>query len=82
MLHSNDGFAIAEADLRLRGPGDLLGTRQSGLPSFVLGNPVHDKQIMTAAKNDAFTLWQADPTHLTMYKRMRDLLTNSCANKV
>lgn len=82
LLHSNDGFAIAEADLRLRGPGDLLGTRQSGLPSFVLGNPVHDKQIMTAAKNDAFTLWQADPTHLTMYKRMRDLLTNSCANKV
>lgn len=48
-----DGFAISEYDLQLRGPGDLLGTRQSGLPAFVLGNFEKDPAIMEAAVQDA-----------------------------
>ena len=53
LCRTNNGFEVAEEDLRQRGPGDILGTRQSGLPSFVLGNPVSDTRIMQAAKEDA-----------------------------
>ena len=48
-----DGFAISEYDLQLRGPGDLLATRQSGLPAFVLGDFEKDPAIMEAAVQDA-----------------------------
>ena len=53
LVRSNDGFEISSEDLRLRGPGDILGTRQSGLPDFILGNVVEDTKIMTTAKSDA-----------------------------
>jgi ATP-dependent DNA helicase RecG len=48
-----DGFAIARYDLEQRGPGDLLGTRQSGLPAFVLGDFANDPNILDAAWKDA-----------------------------
>lgn len=48
-----DGFEIARQDLMLRGPGDLLGTRQSGIPSFILGDCVADSNILEIARNDA-----------------------------
>ena len=50
---SNDGFYIAQEDLKLRGPGDIIGTRQSGLPSFILGDIMNDTLIVEAAKKDA-----------------------------
>lgn len=50
---SNDGFKIAYEDLKLRGPGDMLGIRQSGLPGLVLGNLFDDQKIIEAAKKDA-----------------------------
>ncbi|MBR2577518.1 MAG: ATP-dependent DNA helicase RecG [Erysipelotrichaceae bacterium] len=53
LCQTNDGFRISEADLRLRGPGDILGTRQSGLPAFILGNIFEDGRIIEAAKKDA-----------------------------
>lgn len=53
LVNSDDGFKIAEEDLRLRGPGDLFGTRQSGLPSLVLGNLITDANIIKVAKEDA-----------------------------
>jgi ATP-dependent DNA helicase RecG len=56
-----DGFEIAEADLRLRGPGDLLGTAQSGLPPLKLGNPLADHEMMRLARNAAFLLFERDP---------------------
>ncbi|MFV0480195.1 MAG: ATP-dependent DNA helicase RecG, partial [Anaerorhabdus sp.] len=48
-----DGFKIAWEDLKMRGPGDLLGTRQSGLPAFLLGNLVEDTAIIETSKKDA-----------------------------
>jgi ATP-dependent DNA helicase RecG len=53
LVQSNDGFDIAMKDLSLRGPGDLLGKRQSGLPHFILGDIVADQNILLTAKEDA-----------------------------
>ena len=53
MEETSDGFRIAEKDLELRGPGELLGTRQSGLPEFRVGNIVRDVQILEKARNEA-----------------------------
>lgn len=48
-----DGFAISQADLSLRGPGDLLGIRQSGISGFILGDIINDQAILATAKKDA-----------------------------
>ena len=53
LSQNNTGFDIARDALRLRGPGDILGTRQSGLPAFVLGNIVDDTKFIEASKKDA-----------------------------
>ncbi|OPG16172.1 ATP-dependent DNA helicase RecG [Ferroacidibacillus organovorans] len=53
LLSSQDGFALAERDLSLRGPGELLGARQSGLPTFSIGDPLADLRIMEAARDTA-----------------------------
>jgi ATP-dependent DNA helicase RecG len=58
---TSDGFDIAEADLRLRGPGDILGTAQSGLPPLKLGDPLADHELMRLARNAAFLLFERDP---------------------
>ena len=53
LVNSNDGFEISYEDLRLRGPGDILGTRQSGIPDFILGNVIEDSGIVNTARKDA-----------------------------
>ena len=53
MAQTNDGFKIAEKDLELRGQGELLGTKQSGLPEFRIGNIVRDQLILEMAKKEA-----------------------------
>jgi ATP-dependent DNA helicase RecG len=53
MAQTNDGFVIAEKDLEIRGPGELLGTRQSGLPEFRIGNLVRDRELLESAKREA-----------------------------
>lgn len=53
MEELSDGFAISRYDLQLRGPGDLLGTRQSGIPGFVLANVITDAKMLEAARKDA-----------------------------
>ena len=52
LVNTNDGFKVSYEDLRLRGPGDILGTRQSGLPAFVLGNLIEDERFITEARKD------------------------------
>jgi len=58
---TGDGFEIAEADLRLRGPGDMLGTAQSGLPPLRLGDLFRDADLMKLARNHAFLIFERDP---------------------
>ncbi|MDE6694625.1 MAG: ATP-dependent DNA helicase RecG, partial [Bacteroidales bacterium] len=61
MVRTNDGFKIAEADLRLRGPGDLQGTRQSGLLSLKIADIVEDENIVKAARYTAIEILEKDP---------------------
>jgi len=56
-----DGFRIAEADLEIRGPGDFLGTRQSGMPDFRVANILRDGTILEQARQAAFGLLESDP---------------------
>lgn len=53
MTETNDGFVIAEKDLQLRGPGEFLGTRQSGLPDLIISDIVRDAKILEIARNEA-----------------------------
>jgi ATP-dependent DNA helicase RecG len=61
MLETNDGFKIAEEDLRLRGPGELLGSRQSGLPNFRVADIIRDEKILQAARAAAQDLIRKEP---------------------
>jgi ATP-dependent DNA helicase RecG len=61
MVKTTDGFRIAEIDLKLRGPGEFLGTRQSGLPAFRIADLIEDGEILMAARNEAFALVETDP---------------------
>jgi ATP-dependent DNA helicase RecG len=53
LVDTNDGFLIAEMDLKLRGPGEFFGTKQSGLPSLRVANILRDKEILEAARREA-----------------------------
>ena len=61
MVHYSDGFAIAEQDLRIRGPGEMLGTRQSGILEFRVMNLVRDATVLEQARQEAFALMERDP---------------------
>jgi ATP-dependent DNA helicase RecG len=58
---TTDGFKLAEKDLELRGPGELLGTRQHGLPDLQLADVARDRQLLEHARKDAFRLIELDP---------------------
>jgi ATP-dependent DNA helicase RecG len=61
MEQTTDGFRIAEADLEQRGPGEFLGTRQSGLPEFAVAELARDQKILAEAREEAFALVESDP---------------------
>ena len=62
LCETEDGFRIAEEDLRLRGPGEVLGTRQHGLPELRIADPVEDLAMLEAARDDAAALIARDPS--------------------
>ncbi|MFZ1791159.1 MAG: ATP-dependent DNA helicase RecG [Saprospiraceae bacterium] len=70
MCATNNGFDIAEVDLELRGPGEIEGTRQSGVTSFKLLNLIKDQRIMTVARHLAEQILEDDPT-LELAKNIR-----------
>ncbi|MBI5506537.1 MAG: ATP-dependent DNA helicase RecG [Deltaproteobacteria bacterium] len=61
MERTSDGFEVAEADLKLRGPGEYLGTRQSGVPAFRAANLVRDGELLTMARKEAMAWLAQDP---------------------
>jgi ATP-dependent DNA helicase RecG len=61
MCSTTDGFRLAEEDLAIRGPGEFMGTRQSGLPDLRVADIVRDAPLLSAARQEAFTLVGADP---------------------
>ena len=61
MEKEHDGFKIAEADMRLRGPGELLGTRQSGLADFRLASLARDARLLVEARKEALAWLEKDP---------------------
>ncbi|MEN3041097.1 MAG: ATP-dependent DNA helicase RecG [Bacteroidia bacterium] len=70
----SDGFRIAEIDLQLRGPGDFLGTKQSGLPEFKVADIIQDQTILRQARQAAEDLVAQDPS-LALYPVLREYLT-------
>ena len=71
MVRTNDGFEIAEVDLKLRGPGDLMGTQQSGVLNLQIADIVRDKDILILARQQAVKLLKEDapmekPQHATL----------------
>jgi len=81
---TTDGFEIAEADFRLRGPGDLLGLRQSGLPAFRVLELARDANLIETARTDAKSVLMADPTLAgprgVAVRRARDLFAPRIAD--
>jgi ATP-dependent DNA helicase RecG len=75
LRESEDGFRIAEEDLRLRGSGEVLGTKQSGLPGFKLCDPIQQEELLLTARADALNLLGKDPELVSERgKAMRVLL--------
>lgn len=74
MCQTNDGFVIAEKDLELRGPGEFLGVRQSGMPDLALANIVDDAKILELARNVAIEIVKEDP-ELSKYPLLKESLT-------
>jgi ATP-dependent DNA helicase RecG len=72
---SCDGFDLAEQDLRLRGPGDLVGTRQSGAPPLYLADLLRDGAVVAEARRDALAIFETDPELADpKYDRLRKLV--------
>jgi ATP-dependent DNA helicase RecG len=71
MCRTNDGFEIAEVDLKLRGPGDIMGTQQSGVLNLQIADLVRDRDILQIARHEAMKLLKKDasmtlPEHQTL----------------
>ena len=58
---TNDGFKVAEFDLEIRGPGEFMGSKQSGLPGFKMANLVRDFALLKSARDEAFLILKNDP---------------------
>jgi len=69
MVRTTDGFEIAEADLRLRGPGDLQGTQQSGILDLKIADIIKDEKILKVSRDIASEILSEDP-HLEMEKNL------------
>ena len=82
MVATNDGFEIAEVDLRLRGPGDLMGKQQSGILNLQIADIVRDRDILQVARNHAMKILKNDaplekPENSTLRKAFIELTKHS-----
>ena len=75
---TTDGFAISEFDLELRGPGEFLGTKQSGLPGFKIAHLVRDQDLLMISREVAFQILQNDPQlKLANHQQIREELVKT-----
>ncbi len=77
MVSTNDGFRLAEEDLRIRGQGTVFGTRQSGMADLRLADILRDTDTLIAARREAFDLVAGDPeltAHTAIREEIRELL--------
>lgn len=81
MVNFNDGFKIAEEDLNIRGPGELFGTKQSGMPDLKSANIIRDKEILEIARQEADLILRKDP-HLKSFPLLRAKLEEFWKNKI
>ena len=82
MVETNDGFRISEVDLKLRGPGDILGTQQSGILDFKIADIIQDENILSDASKDASKLLKNDPKLiLNENYNIRRFILNNPINK-
>jgi ATP-dependent DNA helicase RecG len=82
LCKTTDGFRIAEEDLKIRGPGELLGTRQHGWPEFRLANLIEDTDLLMQARDDAAGIVQEDPQLVRKYGALRTELRRKFRDKV
>ena len=85
MEATTDGFVLAEADLRLRGPGDFLGTRQSGLPELSMLRVGFDSRLLDQARKAAMSVLDRDPTltdaeHLALRHRVQQFWASAVSD--
>lgn len=82
LTEHDDGFMIAERDLEIRGPGEFLGTRQSGLPELRVAHLIRDQRVLAEARREAFALVAEDP-HLSRpeHEGLRQALMNRWQQK-
>ncbi len=73
LTQTNDGFVVAEKDLEIRGPGEFLGYKQSGMPDLILADLVQDARTLEEARNMAISLIKVDP-ELQNHKGLREIL--------
>ncbi len=81
MVNYNDGFKIAEEDLNIRGPGELFGTKQSGMPDLKSVNLIRDKEILEIARKEAELLLQEEP-YLQHFPQLKAKLEEFWKNKI
>ena len=75
LVETEDGFRIAEEDLRIRGMGDLFGERQSGVPTFKVADPLRDVELSAVARAGAERILAADPElKRPEHRRMQEVL--------
>ncbi len=83
IVNTQDGFMIAEEDLKIRGPGEFLGTRQSGLPDLKVANIIRDASLLEAAREEAFALIKKDPTlSLPQHQPLKEALLRKWKHKL
>ena len=82
ITNSTNGFEIAEADLKIRGPGDFFGAKQSGIPTFKMANLIEDYKILDIARQDAYDIMRDDEfQHNNNYLALRDYIKETIANE-
>lgn len=80
LRNCHDGFEVSYYDLKLRGPGDILGNQQSGLPVFSVGNIFEDANILEISRKDALELLESksnDLIYLKLIKEIEEQLINN-----